>query len=237
MNPNPISIPDDDQRFLHQFEMMKNEEAAQWATQKTEEFFRLMSYYRCAIMEIETKLNVLNEEHRLLHDRNPINSIQSRLKTPGSIRSKLARKGLPMTRQSIEENLNDVAGLRVVCSFPADIFTIADALLSQDDILLIEKKDYIAHPKENGYRSLHLILAVPIFLTNEKRMMKVEVQLRTIAMDCWASLEHQLRYKKQLAFPDHIAHELAVCAELSAQLDRRMNSLMQQLSSNNPTTT
>ncbi|MBQ4091717.1 MAG: GTP pyrophosphokinase family protein, partial [Firmicutes bacterium] len=163
---------------------------------KIKEFATLMSYYKCAMMEIETKFNVLNEEYSLDFDRNPINSIKTRLKSPKSIREKLERKGLDISAESIENNIKDVAGVRVVCSFTDDVYTLADALLKQDDIILVERKDYIANPKENGYRSLHLIVAIPIFLAKGKQMMKVEIQLRTIAMDFWASLEHQLRYKK-----------------------------------------
>lgn len=127
---------------------------------------------------------------------------------------------------AIEHQLNDVAGSRVVCSFPEDVYTIADALLAQDDVTLIESKDYIRQSKANGYRSLHLIISVPIFLTNEKREMKVEVQLRTIAMDSWASLEHQLRYKKDRVFTPAMEEKLAHCAEMSAELDRCMDELM-----------
>ncbi|MBQ8475174.1 MAG: GTP pyrophosphokinase family protein [Clostridia bacterium] len=200
---------------------------------KTQSFFTLMAYYRCAMMEIETKLNVLDEEFSLRYDRNPINSIKSRLKTVRSIKEKLDRKDLAMTVDNVEKYINDVAGLRVVCSFPDDVYMLADALLQQDDITLIKKKDYIADPKKNGYRSLHLIIEVPIFLAREKRMMKVEIQLRTIAMDCWASLEHQLRYKKDFDFTDEMAGELLRCAELSAELDSRMDDLRRLVTDDN----
>ena len=188
----------------------------------------LMAYYRCAIMEIETKFNVLNEEFSLRYDRNPINGIQTRLKSPESIREKMERKGFPMTLEAIEENLMDVAGVRVICAFPDDVYMLEEALLKQDDITLIKRKDYIANPKENGYRSLHLIVAVPIFLTKEKRIMNVEVQLRTIAMDSWASLEHQLRYKKDVEFTESMAKDLYYCAQLSAELDAKMDALQVQ---------
>ena len=134
------------------------EEVFKWSKARMQEYSKLMAYYRCAIMEVETKFNVLNEEFSLQYDRNPINGIKSRLKSIESIKEKLERKGLPYTVQAIEENLNDVAGVRVVCSFTADVYLLAEALLKQDDIQLIEKKDYIANPKENGYRSLHLIV-------------------------------------------------------------------------------
>lgn len=186
---------------------------------------KLMAYYRCAIMEVETKLNVLNEQFSLQYDRNPINSIKSRLKSIESISKKLDKDGLPVTLESMEENLSDIAGVRVICSFPEDVYMIAGALLSQDDITLISKKDYISEPKPNGYRSLHLIVTVPIFLADEKRLMKVEIQLRTIAMDSWASLEHQLRYKKDCEFTEEMAGELYRCAQISAELDSRMDKL------------
>ena len=192
-------------------------------------FITLMSYYKCAMMEVETKLNVLNEEFSLRFDRNPINSIQSRLKSPVSIEEKLTSKNLPMTLQTIEKNLNDIAGVRVICSFLEDIYLLADCLLQQDDITLIERKDYIAHPKPNGYRSLHLIVQIPIYLQAGKRNMRVEIQLRTIAMDCWASLEHQLRYKKDITDTTQITAELQYCALLSAELDARMDHLSQQI--------
>ena len=146
-------------------------------------FKRLMAYYKCAIMEVETKFKVLNQEFSLEYDRNPIETIKTRLKSPDSIVKKLAKKDVPLTVESIEKNLNDIAGVRVICSFPEDIYVLADCLLQQDDIKLIEVKDYIKNPKPNGYRSLHLIVEIPIFLKDEKKNMRVEVQLRTIAMD------------------------------------------------------
>ena len=194
-----------------------------------EAFTKLMAYYRCAMMEIETKLNVLNQEFSLRLDRNPISSIKSRLKSPASIREKLTRRGIDVTVDNIEACLNDVAGVRVICAFPEDVRTLAKALLKQDDVELIERKDYILNPKANGYRSLHLIVGVPIYLAHEKRKMRVELQLRTIAMDFWASLEHQLRYKKDVVFTDEMAKELKFCADLSAELDRRMDALREQL--------
>lgn len=202
--------------------------------QTSYDFMRLMAYYKCAMMEIETKFNVLNEEFSLQFDFNPIGSIKTRLKNPISIIKKMERKGIPFSVPSIETNINDVAGVRVICSFTEDVYMLADALLKQDDITLIEKKDYIARPKPNGYRSLHLIVSVPIFLEHEKRLMKVEIQLRTIAMDCWASLEHQLRYKKNMKFTDDMADELNKCADISAELDSRMNNLRKNVRAESP---
>ena len=193
---------------------------------------RLMTYYECAMMEVETKFRVLDAEFGLQHDRNPIESIKSRLKSTDSLAKKLARKGFPMSVDSIEENIFDVAGVRVVCTFPEDMFSLAESLLSQDDVRLIERRDYVASPKPSGYRSLHLIIEVPIFLEREKRSVKVEVQLRTISMNFWASLEHQLRYKKDL--PEELSrqleHELFECAETSAALDLRMERIKRRIS-------
>jgi putative GTP pyrophosphokinase len=185
------------------------------------------------MMEIETKLNVLDVEFSLQHDRNPINDIKSRLKSFQSIKEKLERQNLPFSISSIEDNLNDIAGVRVVCSFPDDVYMLAEALLKQDDISLVSKKDYIKNPKPNGYRSLHLIVTVPIFLAHEKKHMKVEIQLRTIAMDVWASLEHQLRYKKNTEYTQEMADELLYCANLSAELDERMDKLRELTISKN----
>ncbi len=191
----------------------------------------LMTYYRCAIMEVETKFNVLNEEFSVQYDRNPIETIKSRLKSNESILKKLKRKELSFSLQSIEENINDVAGVRVICSFPEDIYMLADCLLNQDDIRLIERKDYIKNPKRSGYRSLHLIIEVPIFLKNKKKYMKVEVQLRTIAMDFWASLEHKLKYKKNIASEEieFLERELVECSEVSAALDKRMEDIRNRI--------
>lgn len=185
----------------------------------------LMSYYRCAMMEVSTKFNVLNEELSLQYDRNPIETIKTRIKSVDSIVEKLRRQNYPLNLTNIEEKLNDIAGVRVICSFPSDIYRLADAFLRQDDIHLINRKDYIKEPKPNGYRSLHLIVETPIFLHDQKRMMKVEVQFRTISMDWWASLEHKIRYKKDIPEQEYVNKELFECAEISAALDARMEQL------------
>ncbi|MBQ9989691.1 MAG: GTP pyrophosphokinase family protein [Lachnospiraceae bacterium] len=186
----------------------------------------LMSCYQCALLEVETKFKVLNEQFSLNHERNPIESIKTRMKSSESIREKLQRRNLPFSFDSLDK-IYDIAGIRIICSFVDDIYMLADCLLKQDDVRLIERKDYIANPKENGYRSLHLIIEVPIFLQDAKRLMKVEVQLRTIAMEFWANLEHKLRYKKNL--PGDVAmltaEELTQCAQMSAQLDLKMQKV------------
>ena len=194
-------------------------------------FKRLMAYYKCAIMEVETKFKVLNQEFSLEYDRNPIETIKTRLKSPDSIVKKLAKKDVPLTVESIEKNLNDIAGVRVICSFPEDIYVLADCLLQQDDIKLIEVKDYIKNPKPSGYRSLHLIVQVPIFLQNTKKFVNVEVQFRTIAMDFWASLEHKMRYKKDIPQDEEelLRRELLECAQISADLDLRMEKIKNRI--------
>ena len=192
---------------------------------------RLMAYYRCAIMEVETKFNVLNEEFSLEYDRNPIETIKTRLKSTESIIKKLVRRNFPLTVDSIEANLNDIAGVRVVCSFLEDIYLLADCLLQQDDVKLIQVKDYIKNTKPNGYRSLHLIIEIPIFLKDEKKDMRVEVQLRTIAMDFWASLDHKLSYKKDIPEEEAklLRQELLECAQISADLDVRMGEIKNRI--------
>ena len=190
-------------------------------------FDLLMSYYQCAIMEVETKFKVLNQEYSLSYDQNPIEGIKTRIKSYESIMRKIRVKDVTVTLESIEENIRDIAGVRVICSFPSDIYKLADSFLKQDDITLIERKDYIQHPKESGYRSLHLIVQVPIFLQDRKKLVYVEVQFRTIAMDFWASLEHKMRYKKNIP-ENHVKYlqdELYDCARQSAELDNRMQNI------------
>lgn len=194
-------------------------------------FNLLMSYYECAIMEIETKFKVLNHELSLEYDANPIESIKTRVKSYDSILKKIRRKNIALNLDSIEENLRDIAGVRVICSFPDDIYKLAESFLKQDDITLIERKDYIKNPKPSGYRSLHLIVQVPIFLQNEKKMVNVEVQFRTIAMDFWASLDQKMRYKKELSDEEVeiLQEELYDCAEQSAALDERMQRIRDRI--------
>lgn len=195
--------------------------------EKIKKLQEIMSQYRCAILEVETKLKVLNEQFSLENERNPIESIKSRIKSADSIIEKLRRKNKKVNIASLNNDLNDIAGIRVICSFIDDIYMIAECLGKQDDIKVISVKDYIENPKENGYRSLHMIIEIPIFLQNEKKAMKVEIQLRTIAMEFWANLEHKLRYKKNLTpeKEEKTAEELKICAEMSAELDYRMQGI------------
>ncbi len=194
-----------------------------------EKFRRTLMQYECAMLEIKTKLDVLNTELSLQKSRNPFETIKCRIKSPESIFGKMEKNNIPMTVEAMEKYLNDIAGIRVICSFPDDIYMLADCLLAQDDITLVARKDYIKKPKPNGYRSLHLIVEVPIFLTDEKKPMRVEVQFRTIAMDFWASLEHKMKYKKHIDKAESISNELFYCAELIAQLDGRMQQIREKI--------
>lgn len=213
-------------------DMSDNKEIKELLQKESEPFNKLMAYYKCALMEIETKFKVLNEEFSLVHDRNPIEAIKTRLKSVESIAEKMNRRNIAFSTEAIEKNLFDIAGIRIVCSFPEDIYFLAECLLKQDDVTLIQKKDYIENPKPNGYRSLHLIVETPIFLERTKKYMKVEVQLRTIAMDFWASLEHKLKYKKELGKDidlEQLSAELKECADESAALDAKMDNIRKRL--------
>lgn len=201
------------------------------AMEQVSRFMGLMTRYDCAIREVRTKFEVLNEELSYKAGRNPIESITSRVKKPVSIVGKLKRLGKPVTIEAISEYLNDVAGIRVVCSFIDDIYKVAEMLAGQDDITVLQIKDYIRKPKPNGYRSYHMIVEVPVFFSEGKQMMRVEIQLRTVAMDFWASLEHQMKYKKESADRPEIAAELKSCAETIAATDARMLGIRKRIES------
>ena len=222
----------EDTNFQMQIQTSVDGQTLERARKTSKEFAKLMSYYRCAMLEMETRFNVLNEEYLLEYGRSPINTLKSRLKTLPSLQEKVKRRNITFSLEEIEAEIHDIAGVRVICAFPEDVYTVADALLKQDDILLIKRKDYIAEPKPNGYRSLHLIVAVPVYLSTGKRMTKVEIQIRTIAMDFWASLEHQLRYKQNTVFTEEMARELLECAQQSADLDARMDKLRKSVKNN-----
>lgn len=191
----------------------------------------LMMMYACAIKEVKTKFEVLDTEYSVRYRRNPISSIQSRLKSTGSIIEKLGRAELTPTLENVTENIRDVAGIRVICPYVDDIYQIADALIKQDDITLLKRKDYIQNPKPNGYRSLHLVVEVPVFFADKKVGLPVEVQIRTIAMDFWASLEHQMKYKKTVENQEEIVEQLKQCADTINATDEKMLSIRQQLES------
>ena len=193
------------------------------------EYMQEMQVYRAAIKEIQTKLEILDTEFEVKYDYNPIHHIESRLKTPSSIFKKLKKDNMPLTIEAMREDLNDIAGVRVICNYIDDARRIAEMLIAQDDITLIKKKDYISNPKENGYRSLHLVLAIPIYLSGGRRNVRVEVQIRTIAMDLWASLEHQLRYKQTFDEDCELSKELKLCAEIINSTDEKMLSLRERV--------
>lgn len=195
------------------------------------QFQQVMMMYTCAIREVKTKLEVLNDELSVRNQRNPIEMIKSRVKKPMSIVEKLQRRGLPISLESMVNHLDDVAGIRVICSFVDDIYEVADMLVRQDDITVVAIKDYIKNPKPNGYRSYHMIVEIPVFFSDCKKPMRVEVQIRTIAMDFWASLDHQLKYKKEVVNEKEISEELRQCAEVIAQTDQKMYEIRQQIES------
>lgn len=191
-------------------------------------FAQMQQVYQGAIQAITTKLEILDAEFRVRYAHNPIHHIVSRLKNPASILQKLRRKGLPLNVETAKENLMDIAGVRVICSYLDDIYDIAAILEQQGDIIPVRRHDYIKNPKENGYRSLHLIVRVPVFLSDRTEMIPVEIQIRTIAMDFWASLEHELRYKSSEEVSEDVRERLKQCAETSAYLDQEMQAIRTQ---------
>ena len=193
------------------------------------EYRELRMMYSCAIKEVRTKFDVLNSEFNVRYQRNPIASITSRLKSSTSIMEKLARLDVPFSVDNVNEHLHDVAGIRVICSYVDDIYRLAHALAKQDDITVLKEKDYIKNPKPNGYRSYHMIVSVPVFFSDQTKDMAVEVQIRTIAMDFWASLEHQLKYKQEIPNAQEIVDQLTVCAEQIAAIDKQMYQVRQQI--------
>jgi putative GTP pyrophosphokinase len=200
---------------------------------QSQSFEEMMMMYKCAIREVRTKAEVLNDEMSVRYHRNPISRITSRVKKPESIAQKLYKKNLPFTVEAIMTNLSDVAGVRIICEFIDDIYTIAAMLAMQDDLKLIKIKDYIKYPKPNGYRSYHMIVEIPVFFSKGKTPMRVEIQIRTMAMDFWASLDHELKYKKDINPEDEemIANELLACAERIAETDTIMQQIRMKMDS------
>ena len=207
------ALPKDAEKYFDQIQLFRD----------------MMMRYQCAMLEVQTKLQVLNNDMAVRYQRNPIEAIKTRIKDPISIVEKMKRRGLNITVGNMVRNLNDVAGIRVICPFIEDIYTVVEMLSRQDDLTVIEKKDYIQNPKPNGYRSYHMILEVPVFLSDRKQPVRVEIQLRTIAMDFWASLEHQIHYKASREVPDCVVDELKECADIIAHTDERMQSLSKQI--------
>lgn len=200
--------------------------------ERFQNFQECMMMYSCAIREVRTKFEVLSDHLTVAYRRNPIEMIKSRVKKPDSIIEKLNRKGFEISTESVMKNLNDVAGIRVICSFVNDIYEVANMIASQDDVTVIEVKNYIENPKPNGYRSYHMIIEVPVFFANKKQNVKVEVQLRTIAMDFWASLEHSMKYKKNIAHQEEVSLELKKCADLIAETDLKMQAINESINGN-----
>lgn len=190
-----------------------------------DEWNRALLLYDSVLREINTKLEILNNEFKQAHQYNPIEHITSRIKSPESIARKIRKKGLELTVENIVKYVNDVAGVRIICSFTSDIYRIASSISNQDDVTVLRVKDYIANPKPNGYMSYHMIVSIPIFLTNDVIDTKVEIQIRTIAMDFWASLEHKIYYKFEGKAPAGIRDELKECANIISFLDEKMLSI------------
>ena len=197
--------------------------------QQAMKFQQIIMIYESAIKQIETKLDILNKECKVGHKRNPIETVKSRIKSPDSIAKKLAKKKLPATFDAMTEHLTDIAGVRVICPYISDIYNIRDILLKQPDITLVAEHDYIENPKESGYRSLHIVVETPVYLSKTVHKVKVEIQLRTIAMDFWASLEHELRYKNTQNVPDSVRRELYRVAETIAMTDKEMEEIALEL--------
>ena len=194
-----------------------------------QQYREMMQLYSAAVREVRTKVEILDEEFRTRYAHNPIHHIDSRLKSPQSMMKKLARKGLPQTLEAAEANLNDIAGVRIICNYLDDIYRIAELLRRQRDVEFVHMRDYIQNPKESGYRSLHLVIRIPVFLSSHTELVPVEVQIRTIAMDFWASLEHQLRYKSNHETTQQLRRRLQHCAEASEALDREMQDIYREI--------
>lgn len=202
-----------------------NPEQVEQFQQMKKKMTRMMLLYKFALSELETKIEILREEFLMIHDYNPIEHTNSRLKSPESILKKLNRKGKSISVDSIRENVKDIAGLRVSCSFISDIYRVFEMLEKQSDIKVLEVKDYIKNPKSNGYKSLHVLLETPVFMSDGKEIVTVEVQIRTIAMDFWASLEHKIFYKYDQFVPEQLLIELKEAADSAFALDEKMERL------------
>lgn len=205
-----------------------NEKAIEWLQESSLGVRRLMDFYESAMLEVESKFEMLNEEISLQYGRNPISNIQSHLRPVHNIIEMMRQNDYPITLYSMEENMHDIARVLVICAFPEDIYTLRCAFLQQEDVTLLREKDYIRHPKASGYRSLHLFIEIPVFFLHQKRIVKVEVQMRTIAMELWASLDNQLRYRKKRFVSDETVAELLECADITTDLDQRMDALQRK---------
>ena len=203
-------------------EIMSELESKNYFDDSIESWNAVMLIYRSAIKEMNTKIEILNEEFKHVHQYNPIEYVKTRVKTPDSIVKKLKRYGYDETLQNMMEYCNDIAGVRIVCSFTSDIYRLADMIGRQNDVTVISVKDYIKNPKPSGYKSYHMIVTIPVFLSDRVVDTKVEIQIRTIAMDFWASLEHKIYYKFEGHAPEYISHDLQECSKIVSELDERM---------------
>ncbi len=210
---NGLSVPENISEFFSQ----------------VEEFKKSIMKYQCVIRKLQSKLEILNDELSIKKERNPIEMIKYRVKEPRSIVEKLKRRGYPITVEAMEDHLTDIAGIRVICGFIEDIYTVSEILREQDDIHILQIKDYIKNPKPNGYRSFHMIVETPVFFTRNKEPLCAEIQLRTMAMDFWASLEYQLKYKKNIENPEIIASQLKDCAQIISSTDLKMQDILNQI--------
>lgn len=204
-----------------------------WSKEELEEFriavTRFGMLYKFALEEISTKVNILKEEFHLIHDYNPIEHVSTRVKSTESIIRKVRRKNLPLSLEAIRENIKDIAGIRIICSFVSDIYRISEMIRSQSDIEVIEVKDYIKNPKPNGYRSLHIVMTIPVFMSDRVEHVHVEMQIRTIAMDFWASLEHKIYYKYDKNIPEHLSSQLKEAADTVSELDCKMEHINKEI--------
>lgn len=229
MNINDLKKTIETRQQLAPVERLLPADTTELLMEQMVKFLELEHLYESAIREVKTKLEILDSEFRTKFAYNPIHHIEDRLKSPESILEKIQRKGIPFNVKSIRENINDFAGVRVICNYIDDIYTVADLLTAQDDMNLLKRKDYIKSPKPNGYRSLHLVVETPVYLSNKKEMVHVEVQIRTIAMDFWASLEHELKYKTDNEVSAELADQLKECAETIAATDVKMQYIYKTL--------
>lgn len=199
------------------------------APTELENWSKLLLIYKFAVEEINTKLRIINEEFKYIHQYNPIEHLKDRIKKPRTIIEKLERKGLKVSIENAREHIHDIAGIRIICSFTSDIYTLFEILKRQHDIKVLKVKDYIKYPKANGYRSLHMIIQIPVFLTDKAENVKVEIQIRTIAMDFWASLEHKIYYKHKGEPSVHISDQLSECADIIKTLERKMLDIRNEI--------
>lgn len=226
---HPQQFTYDREKIFESVGQLMEQGASQEILRQLEGYLQMQQIYNSAIREVTTKLQILDDEFHTRFDHNPIHHMESRLKSPKSIVEKLRRKEEEVSTDSARRNLTDIAGIRVICCYIEDVYRISELLLHQDDVTLIRKSDYIANPKPNGYRSLHLVIQIPVFLSERTEHVPVEIQIRTEGMDFWASLEHQLRYKSGKNIPEDLQNQLKECAQELAEIDVKMQRIYKHL--------